>query len=213
MRHFFYKKVFKVFLQAASSHSHIGINVEIDSYFLQCLEGILNLYNVQKFFRVTKLLSVSYSSLIHCFLLVCIEQICRVSLDQIEHCHVNTRLAHATCGHFVKTNASGPLECEFCRCSCEMKTRRTFHLKITVADESGKVFAWCTGQTAIELLQISPDEFYELPEVFFCIFSLFPLKMGTRKKWMIKQYKMVKFVTSSLSDFCFLWHFKIRRNK
>ncbi|CAO2821537.1 unnamed protein product [Amaranthus hypochondriacus] len=89
--------------------------------------------------------------------------ICRVSLDQIEHCHVNTRLAHATCGHFVKTTASGS-ECEFCRCSCEMKTRRTFHLKITVADESGKVFAWCTGQTAIELLQISPDEFYELPE-------------------------------------------------
>lgn len=45
-----------------------------------------------------------------------------------------------------------------------MKTRRAFHVKITVADESGKVFAWCTGHTAIELLQISPDEFFELPE-------------------------------------------------
>ncbi|XP_021730330.1 uncharacterized protein LOC110697275 [Chenopodium quinoa] len=90
--------------------------------------------------------------------------ICRVWLDQIEYCHVNTRLAHVTCGHFVKTTASGSVECEFCCCSCETKTRRTFHVKITVADDSGKVFAWCTGQNAIELLQISPDEFYELPE-------------------------------------------------
>uniref|UniRef100_A0A7C8YDU2 Cell division control protein 24 OB domain-containing protein n=1 Tax=Opuntia streptacantha TaxID=393608 RepID=A0A7C8YDU2_OPUST len=90
--------------------------------------------------------------------------ICRVWLDQIEHCHVNTRLAHAVCGHFVKTTPSGSVECEFCRCSCETETRRAFHLKITVADESGKAFAWCTGQTAMELLQISPDEFYELPE-------------------------------------------------
>ncbi|KAL2921160.1 DNA replication licensing factor MCM3-like protein 3 [Bienertia sinuspersici] len=90
--------------------------------------------------------------------------VCRVWLDQIEHCHVNTRLAHATCGHFIKTTASGCVECEFCCCSCEMKTTRAFHLKITVADESSKVFAWCTGQTASELLQISPDEFYELPE-------------------------------------------------
>ncbi|KNA11284.1 hypothetical protein SOVF_136570 isoform A [Spinacia oleracea] len=90
--------------------------------------------------------------------------ICRVWLDQIEHCHVNTRLAHVSCGHFVKTTTSGYVECEFCCCSCETKTRRTFHVKITLADETGKVFAWCTGQTAIELLQISPDEFYELPE-------------------------------------------------
>ncbi|KAJ8445698.1 hypothetical protein Cgig2_026025 [Carnegiea gigantea] len=90
--------------------------------------------------------------------------ICRVWLDQIEHCHVNTRLTHAACGHFVKTTPSGSVECKFCCCSCETKTRRAFHLKITVADESGKVFAWCTGQTAMELLQISADEFYELPE-------------------------------------------------
>ena len=42
---------------------------------------------------------------------------------------------------------------------------RTFDLKITLADDSAKIFAWCTGQTAAELLQISPDEFCELPEV------------------------------------------------
>lgn len=109
-------------------------------------------------------------------------QICRVWLDQIEHCHVNTRLAHVDCGHFVKTTASGSVECEFCCCSCEMITRRAFHLKITVADESGKVFAWCTGQTASEILQISPDEFYELPEVFFCFTKFLHLINKIMKK-------------------------------
>ncbi|THG18194.1 hypothetical protein TEA_017138 [Camellia sinensis var. sinensis] len=47
---------------------------------------------------------------------------------------------------------------------CDAEVARTFHLKITLADGSAKVFAWCTGQTATELLQITPDEFYELPE-------------------------------------------------
>jgi len=42
---------------------------------------------------------------------------------------------------------------------------RTFHLKITLADKSTKALAWCTGQTAMDLLQISPEEFYDLPEV------------------------------------------------
>ncbi|CAL5346860.1 unnamed protein product [Camellia sinensis] len=56
------------------------------------------------------------------------------------------------------------VECDFCHCSCDAEVARTFHLKITLADGSAKVFAWCTGQTATELLQITPDEFYELPE-------------------------------------------------
>ena len=54
---------------------------------------------------------------------------------------------------------------------------RTFHLKITLADESTKVFAWCIGQTATELLQISPDEFNELSEVLYSYsmtFRFFP---------------------------------------
>ena len=42
---------------------------------------------------------------------------------------------------------------------------RNFHLSVTLADQTGKVIAWCTGQTAAELLQISPDEFFVLPEV------------------------------------------------
>ncbi|KAL8153669.1 hypothetical protein V2J09_011429 [Rumex salicifolius] len=90
--------------------------------------------------------------------------ISRVWLDQIENWHVNTTLCHAPCGHLVKA-LSGSLECEFCCCSCsEAETRRAFHLKLTVADETAKALAWCTGQTAMELLQISPDEFDELPE-------------------------------------------------
>ncbi|XP_057958832.1 uncharacterized protein LOC131151595 isoform X2 [Malania oleifera] len=90
--------------------------------------------------------------------------VCRVWLDQIEHCHVNTRFSHALCGRFVKKPPCGFVECNFCHYSCDTEIVRTFHLKITLADESAKVFAWCTGPTATELLQISPDEFYELPE-------------------------------------------------
>ncbi|XP_011016251.1 PREDICTED: uncharacterized protein LOC105119768 [Populus euphratica] len=59
---------------------------------------------------------------------------------------------------------SGDVECSFCHCNCDAEVVRTFHLKITLADETGKIFAWCIGQTATEVLQISPDEFYDLPE-------------------------------------------------
>ncbi|GAB2245552.1 hypothetical protein Droror1_Dr00001045 [Drosera rotundifolia] len=90
--------------------------------------------------------------------------ICKVWLDQIERWHVNTRLAHASCGHFTTTLPSGLTECLFCRCDCGTDVKRAFHLRITIADESAKFSAWCTGQTASELLQISPDEFCELPE-------------------------------------------------
>ena len=69
------------------------------------------------------------------------------------------------CGHFVKEMPSGLDECSFCQCDCGGEVVRAFYLKITLADENTKIFAWCTGQTATELLQISPDEFYELPEV------------------------------------------------
>ncbi|XP_031250574.1 uncharacterized protein LOC116108466 [Pistacia vera] len=90
--------------------------------------------------------------------------ICRIWLNQIDHCYVNTRFSHALCGHFVNEKPNGALECSFCHCNCNAEIVRTFHLKITLADERSKVSAWCTGQTATELLQISPDEFYELPE-------------------------------------------------
>ncbi|KAL6990071.1 hypothetical protein U1Q18_015820 [Sarracenia purpurea var. burkii] len=91
--------------------------------------------------------------------------ICRVWLDQIEHCHVNTRFSHAICAQFVSKPTSGTVECNFCHSvCCDAEVVRTFHLKITLADETTKVLAWCTGQTATELLHISPDEFCELHE-------------------------------------------------
>lgn len=93
-------------------------------------------------------------------------QVCRVWLDQIEHCHVDTGFMHTLCGQLIDKKApSGDPECKFCHRICNGEVERTFHLKITLADDTAKVFAWCIGQTAAELLQISPNEFYELPEV------------------------------------------------
>ncbi|XP_011100767.1 uncharacterized protein LOC105178892 isoform X1 [Sesamum indicum] len=92
-------------------------------------------------------------------------QVCRVWLDQIEHCHVDTGFMHTLCGQLIDKKApSGDPECKFCHRICNGEVERTFHLKITLADDTAKVFAWCIGQTAAELLQISPNEFYELPE-------------------------------------------------
>lgn len=106
-------------------------------------------------------------------------QICRIWLDQIDYCHVTTRFSHVPCGHFVNTTSSGIIECKFCHVNCEDAVVLSFHLKITLADDSGKVFAWCTGQTAAELLQISPDEFCELPEVIPEQFTVYlPVHVG-----------------------------------
>ncbi|KZV43379.1 hypothetical protein F511_21971 [Dorcoceras hygrometricum] len=91
-------------------------------------------------------------------------QACRVWIDQIEHCHINTRFMHVPCGHLVDLASDGDLECKFCCVICSAEVQRTFHLKITLADDTAKLFAWCVGRTAAELLQITPDEFYELPD-------------------------------------------------
>ncbi|XP_059646565.1 uncharacterized protein LOC132293205 [Cornus florida] len=120
---------------------------------LSCLPALLNSSCLHKLSYLSDLSSQTSST-----------HICTVWLDQIEHCHVNTRFSHACCGHFVEKTPYGGVECQFCHCSCNDEVVRTFHLKITLADESAKVFTWCSGQTATELLQISPDDFYELPE-------------------------------------------------
>ncbi|CAI0466996.1 unnamed protein product [Linum tenue] len=88
----------------------------------------------------------------------------RVRLDQVSQCHVNTDFAHSSCGRPAKLTPSGNLECSFCQCSCDSEVVRTLFLKIPVADETAKIFGWCSGPTAAEMLQISPDEFFELPE-------------------------------------------------
>lgn len=111
-------------------------------------------------------------------------QICRVKLDEIHQCHsINTRLSHSVCGHFIDEDSplhGGNLHCSFCRVTLNSKggseVVRTFHIIITLADEeTTKLYAWCTGQSASAILQISPDEFCDLPEVnktfssFFCV--------------------------------------------
>lgn len=75
---------------------------------------------------------------------------------------MNTRFLHSLCGHFVDEKT---MKCSFCHIISDAEAVRTFHLKITLADKSAKVLAWCTGQTAMDLLQISPEEFCDLPEV------------------------------------------------
>ncbi|XP_039127141.1 uncharacterized protein LOC120263351 [Dioscorea cayenensis subsp. rotundata] len=90
--------------------------------------------------------------------------ICHVSLDFVEHYRINSTLCHAICGHHVKEKSDGSVLCSFCSCTCDGELVRYFHLSVTLADQTGKVIAWCTGQTAAELLQISPDEFFVLPE-------------------------------------------------
>nr|DAD38277.1 TPA_asm: hypothetical protein HUJ06_008918 [Nelumbo nucifera] len=120
---------------------------------LSCLPALLNSSCLHKLSYLSDLSSETT-----------ITHICCVQLNQIEHCHVSTRFLHAPCGHFVNESADAFMECYFCNFICDSEVVRTFHLKITIADESAKIFAWCMGQTAAELLQISPDEFYELPE-------------------------------------------------
>ncbi|XP_077240770.1 nucleic acid-binding proteins superfamily isoform X2 [Tasmannia lanceolata] len=119
---------------------------------LSCLPALLNSSCLHKLSLLSDL--SSQTNMTH---------ICSVRLDQIEYHHVNSRFSHAPCGQFVNENSDGFMACSFCHCTCDDEVIRTFHLKLTVADESTRVFAWCTGQTAAELLQISPDEFYGLP--------------------------------------------------
>ncbi|XP_008809273.1 uncharacterized protein LOC103721024 [Phoenix dactylifera] len=90
--------------------------------------------------------------------------ICRVHLDRIEHHNVCSRKSHVACGRLVNERSDELVECSFCCCSCNNEYVQSFLLKVTLVDESGKIFAWCTGQTSAELLQISADEFVALPE-------------------------------------------------
>ncbi|KAJ4795392.1 Nucleic acid-binding proteins superfamily [Rhynchospora pubera] len=91
--------------------------------------------------------------------------ICQVHLDQVEHFNIQVLLCHSVCSEPVNQRSDGLYYCKFCECDCDYdKCTYIFQLQISVTDESGKVYAWCVGLTASELLQISPEEFLELPE-------------------------------------------------
>ncbi|XP_038880460.1 uncharacterized protein LOC120072117 [Benincasa hispida] len=135
-------------LEALWIENHVGASF----VNLSCLPALLTSSCLHKLSRLSDLTCNTLGT-----------KVCRVRLDQVSHCHVSTKFLHAICGHFVEETPAR-IECSFCRCECKSEFVRTFDLKITLADESAKIFAWCTGQTAAELLQISPDEFCELPE-------------------------------------------------
>ncbi|KAJ1383270.1 Nucleic acid-binding, OB-fold [Sesbania bispinosa] len=121
---------------------------------LSCLPALINSSCLHK---LSPLSDISYQT--------SYAQVCRVWLDPIKYYYVNTRFSHSLCGHFVNKMPGGFFECSFCHISCDAEIVRTFHLKITLSDDSStKILAWCTGQTAMDLLQISPEEFYDLPE-------------------------------------------------
>lgn len=89
--------------------------------------------------------------------------VCRVRVDHIDGDSLNVSLFHNICGCVVNEH-SGGLQCSFCKSACQSGCTHGFQLHLTIADDSAKVFAWCVGQTAAEFLQISPDEYLELPE-------------------------------------------------
>uniref|UniRef100_A0ACD5WDD3 Uncharacterized protein n=1 Tax=Avena sativa TaxID=4498 RepID=A0ACD5WDD3_AVESA len=89
--------------------------------------------------------------------------ICRVRLDHIDCNSLKLSIFHNLCGYVVDEEPDG-LHCNFCKVTCQNGCTHGFQLHLTIADDSEKVFAWCVGQTAVEFLQISPDEYMELPE-------------------------------------------------
>ncbi|KAD5507830.1 hypothetical protein E3N88_15533 [Mikania micrantha] len=118
---------------------------------LSCLPALLNSSCLHKSSALSDLSANSINT-----------HVCRIWVDQIKHCDVNARYFHTSCGHIATQNMG--FECSFCGCHCDDDVTPGFHLKVTVADDTRKVLAWCTGHTATELLQISADEFYNLSE-------------------------------------------------
>ncbi|VVA97937.1 unnamed protein product [Arabis nemorensis] len=127
---------------------------------LSCLPAVLTSSCLHKIYTLSQISKQRNPSI----------NICRVKLDEIDQFHnINIRLAHSVCGHFIdEESSSSNLHCSFCGVNCNSNVGsevvRTFHITITLADEETKLYAWCTGQSASAILQISPDEFCDLHE-------------------------------------------------
>ncbi|KAK3148859.1 hypothetical protein QOZ80_3AG0209640 [Eleusine coracana subsp. coracana] len=81
---------------------------------------------------------------------------CTLSLTRIRE--VLWREKEPGSSPFVKQDAYMP-------CSTGSHRLQQFEfVYLTITDDSEKILAWCVGQTAVEFLQISPDEYLELPE-------------------------------------------------
>ncbi|XP_031486216.1 uncharacterized protein LOC116254782 [Nymphaea colorata] len=120
---------------------------------ISCLPALLNSTCLHKLSRLSELQYQGSAT-----------HICSIWVEQIETHHVKSKLLHSLCGQYVCSTPSGPSQCSFCLCACEGETLHAFHVSGILADDSGKIFAQCSGRTATELLQISPDEFFGLPE-------------------------------------------------
>ncbi|KAK4405471.1 hypothetical protein Sango_0553600 [Sesamum angolense] len=84
-------------------------------------------------------------------------QVCHVWLDKIEHCHVDTGFMHTRCGQLIDKKApSGDPECKFCHRIGNGEVERTFRLKITLADDTAKVFAWCIARLLLSCCKYLP---------------------------------------------------------
>lgn len=120
---------------------------------LSCLPALLNSSCLHKSSTLSDLSPKSSNT-----------HVSQIWIENIEYCDVILRYSHSSCGHALTKNHG--FECKFCCCHCDDDDDviQSFHLKVTIADDTGKILAWCKGHTATELLQISPDEFYNLPE-------------------------------------------------
>lgn len=74
-----------------------------------------------------------------------------------------------------------------------------------MADESANISAWCTGHAATELLQISPDEFDELPEVFSPSPSIYYICVGVCSGACMQKSFLLIDTCASWSQYNFFW--------
>eukprot|EP01018_Ginkgo_biloba_P008929 Gb_12458 [translate_table: standard] len=93
-------------------------------------------------------------------------QVCRVLIQTVELHQITIVLSHSHCGHSVKQEPNGTFICSFCLCSCDEEVIHNFSFIITLADNTANMCAYCSGQSAAELLQVSADEFRAWPELF-----------------------------------------------
>lgn len=91
-------------------------------------------------------------------------QVCRVLIGSVELHQLSIELLHSHCGHSVNQEQNGLFMCSFCLCGCDGEVLSSFGFTITLVDDSAKVSAYCSGQSAAELLQVFPDEFCTWPE-------------------------------------------------
>ncbi|XP_057856074.2 uncharacterized protein LOC131065551 isoform X2 [Cryptomeria japonica] len=91
-------------------------------------------------------------------------QVCRVLIERVELHQLNIELSHSHCGHSVNEEPDGLPICSFCLCVCDREVTPSFSFTVKLKDDSMELSAYCSGQSAAELLQVFPNEFCTWPE-------------------------------------------------